>query len=347
MRLRGRETIQRRALFEANGSTRLAREIDDFLDAGAAQSGHTGDGEVAGNVASASYDNTDVKKTTNGSTTNESVNVTDTYGSKVGAGATLAGSGETLTYSDKDSTGTTMSIGYKDSTAVSNTQETTAVVSLNDIDSSTPGGKCPAAGPAGPGCHGPLKDYSQANIYLDRLFGGLMFVDPNAPPRPALSIAKFKKLAAVTTIEDLEGQAADKSAFTDVSRLTKVGIAAGTLSQLGLMTGFGKRFRPNSPFTHAELATSLGKALKLTERQALKLLTGTGSHPGRALTESVFAHALSRALGVKTSAGRRYVAESLPRGVFKPSKVVDRGPGALTLLTALDARCLMGCHVGT
>jgi len=299
------------------------------------------------NTANATYTNTQAKKSTAAATTTSSVDITDTFGATVSGGVTYAGAGETLTYGDKNSTGTTVTVTYKDSTAVSSSLVTTSTATLSDVDPTTPGAKCPAPSPVGPACHGPLKDESQAVVYLDRRFGSFMFVDPNAPPAPrSLALENERSVAAQSTVDDAEGQAEQSSGFSDVPPHSAAGFAIGTLTRLGVMSGYGRLFRPNAVFTPAELAATLGRSVRLNPDRALQVLTGSATNPSRALTETAFAHAISVALGVMPSRARAFVGGAFGHH-FVAGGVVTRADAAIALLPALTSRCLTSCHLGS
>ncbi|HXR22785.1 MAG TPA: S-layer homology domain-containing protein, partial [Acidimicrobiales bacterium] len=115
----------------------------------------------------------------------------------------------------------------------------------------------------------------------------------------------------------------------------------------GVMTGFGRQFRPDAPFTGAELATSLGRSVKLSTTSALKTLTGSTQSADQALTEKELAHAISVALGVAPSRADSYVDHAFAHDRFSGSQIVSRADAAIALFPALTARCLRGCHVGS
>ena len=170
-------------------------------------------------------------------------------GSEFSIGTTVPGSSFAVKsgLSNTSVQGTTMT--YTDSTAVSSTQVTTSTATLSDVDNTTPGNMRPMPSPIGPACQRPLRDASRVNVFLDRLFGSLMYVDPAAPPRPTgLSTEIEKSLLPALTLENLEGAASQSSGFTDVKSHSAASVAIGTLTRLGLMSGFGRQFLPNAPF---------------------------------------------------------------------------------------------------
>lgn len=312
--------------------------------ASGAVAGKTGSSESA-NIANPSYNNTQAQKQTSSSTTTANVEVTDTLATDYGGGIKIAGSSLALTYGTSQESGSSLTVTFKDSTAVSATKVTTSSALLSDVDTTTPGGKCPAPTPTGPVCHGALKDESRVNIFLDREFGSLMYVDPSAPSKPSnLTVAQEAALLPAVTLEDFEGQASQSSGFTDVSPGSAAGLAIGTLTRIGVMTGFGRQFRPGAPFTGAELVTSLGRAVKLNGRSALSVLTGPAQHADQSVTESVLAHALSVALGVPSSRADDYVDGAFPHHRFSGRQVVTRADAAMALFPALTARCARGCR---
>ncbi len=166
------------------------------------------------------YDNTMAHTMGTGTKTTTGTEVTDIDGSSTGAGVTLSlepevqtgadngennnsngnsnnnskspvkvGYNQGLTVSGGETTtvGTAVVTSYSDSTAVSNTQETTANVTLNDMDNAILGNN----GPACNTCHGPMPDQPSTNVYLDRVFGSYMFQDPGVPPPPLNSSVRL------------------------------------------------------------------------------------------------------------------------------------------------------------
>jgi hypothetical protein len=315
--------------------------------ASGAVAGKTGSSEAA-NPRMPSYSNTQATKSTTSSMTSTGLELTSVQGSEFSVGTTMPGTGLSLKFglSNTSVQGTTMT--YTDSSAVGSTQATMSTATLSDVDNTTPSNLCPTPSPTGPGCHGPWRDPSRVNIFLDRLFGSLMYVDPAAPPRPkGLSTQIEKSLLPVLTLESLEGAASQSSGFTDVKSHSAAGVAIGTLTRLGLMSGFGKQFLPNAPFTAADLATSLGRSVRLNTTSALKTLTGSANNPNRSLDEQAFAHALVVGLGLTASRSDAYVGSAYVHYRFRANTEVTRADAAIALLPALSARCLRGCHVGS
>jgi hypothetical protein len=330
----------------ANRGERLAPFTYGAYASGAV-AGRTGGSESA-NIANPSYTNNQAIKQASGSTMTANVDVSDTVTSDYGGGIKIAGSSGALTYGNTQESDSSVTVTFKDSTAVSTSQVTSSTALLSDVDSTTPGAKCPTPTPGGPICHGALLDESRVNIFLDRLFGSLMYVDPAAPRRPSgLTLAKELSLLPALTFETFEGQAEQSSGFTDVSPRSAAGLAIGTLTRIGVLSGFGQQFRPNAPFTGAELATSLGRSVKLSTTRALKTLTGSTQSGDQALTEKEFAHAISVALGVAPSRADSYVDHAFADDRFSGSQIVTRADAAIALFPALTARCFRGCHVGS
>jgi hypothetical protein len=315
--------------------------------ASGAVAGKSGSSESA-NAHMPTYSNTQATKNTTSSMTSTGLEFTNVQGSEFSVGTTVPGSSFALKsgLSNTSVQGTTVT--YSDSTAVGSTQATTSTATLSDVDNTTPGNLCPAPSPTGPSCHGPLRDASRVNVFLDRLFGSLMYVDPAAPPRPkGLSTQIEKSLLPALTLENLEGAASQSSGFTDVKAHSAASVAIGTLTRLGLMSGFGRQFRPNAPFTAADLATSLGRSVRLNTTSALKTLTGSANNPNRSLDEQAFAHALVVGLGLTASRADAYVGSAYLHYRFRANTEVTRADAAIALLPALSARCLRGCHVGS
>jgi hypothetical protein len=334
------------AVIPANRGERLAPWTYGAYASGAV-TGKTGGSESA-NIANPSYTNNQAVKQTSGSTMTANVDVTDTLASDYGGGIKIAGSSGALTYGNTQQSDSSATVTFKDSTAVSTNQVTTSNALLSDVDTTTPGGKCPTPTPSGPICHGALLNESRVNIFLDRLFGSLMYVDPAAPRKPSgLTVAKEASLLPGLTFAAFEGQAEQSSGFTDVSPRSAAGLAIGTLTRIGVLTGFGRQFRPNAPFTAAELATSLGHSVKLSTTSALKTLTGSTESGDEALTEKEFAHAISVALGVAPSRADNYVDHAFAHDRFNGRQVVTRADAAIALFPVLTARCFRGCHVGS
>ncbi|MGD0809085.1 MAG: S-layer homology domain-containing protein [Acidimicrobiales bacterium] len=330
----------------ANRGERLAPWAYGAYASGAV-AGRTGGSESA-NIANPSYTNTQAQKQTSNSTMTANVDVSDTIASDYGGGIKIAGSSGALTYGNTQESDSSVTLTFKDSTAVSTSQVTSSTALLSDVDSTTPGAKCPTPTPSGPICHGALLDESRVNIFLDRLFGSLMYVDPAAPRKPSgLTVAKEASLLPGLTFATFEGQAEESSGFTDVSPRSASGLAIGTLTRIGVMTGFGRQFRPDAPFTGAELATSLGHSVRLSTSSALKTLTGSTQGADQALTEKGLAHAISVALGVAPSRADSYVDHAFAHDRFSGSQIVSRADAAIALFPALTARCLRGCHVGS
>jgi hypothetical protein len=173
-----------------------------------------------------------------------------------GGGATYA-TGVTVTDGEKTTFETDAKATYIDSTAISNQSTTTALVTLNDVDNTTPG----SGGPLCKVCHDPLPNQPSVNIYLDRMFGSFMFQDPSLSTQQNF-ISPFDlnvKLLAVATTQEQARQR-----FSDVPNSLPAESAIGLLARTHIMTGYPDgKFHPSDPLTRGQLATILASALKL------------------------------------------------------------------------------------
>jgi hypothetical protein len=330
----------------------------------------------AGDPVTVTYDNTKAHTMDAGTKTTTGTEVTDIDGSSTGGGVTMSLEPEVQTGADKgqnsnsngnsnnnskspvkigSNQGLTISGGetstsdtaivtsYSDSTAVSNTQETTAQVTLNDMDNAILGNNGPACGT----CHGPMADQPTTTVYLDRVFGSYMFQDPGVPPPPLnfFGSALYGVDVADMVAAEFIHQAVQGAHLSDITGRSAGSEAADVLTSMGLMSTYsGNRFRPDAPFTYAELAKALGGAVKLSPPQALTTLARTSVHQeGRAVTEGIMASAIMRALGVSEKGAQVYVEQAFgPRG-FSARTVVDRAHAAEILIGLLQSRCVAGC----
>ncbi len=276
---------------------------------------------------------------------NESVGMTfDISGGGAGGkGDITLGSGEQLGGE------TDIKTTFTDSTAVSNQQVTTATVSLNDVDNTTPGGN----GPVCKACHDPLPDFPSVNIYLDRVFGSFMFQDPGAPHTTSrynlTSQERSVKLLASATQQEQSGQR-----FTDVVKGSACQVPAGLLARTHIMSGTADRqFHPNDPLTRAQLATSLAQALKLTGRPSQQFTdvaaTDAFAPAAQAATQAGLVQTPSGSLfGPNDPVSRQELAASLGRGFNLTTTNVPAitdgtsiAPGSLNGVNAMVAQGFM------
>jgi hypothetical protein len=169
--------------------------------------------------------------------------------SSFGLSLTVPVIGESLTIgsSDKVTGETDTQVSYQDSTAVSTQKTTTAAVTLADSD--TLNGNFPKG-------HGPLPQKPSTLIFLDRTFGGFMFVDPYAPGPPS---TKFNlQPIAVRAALRKEGK---KTRYPDVPLSNPDHDAIGLASRAGWIgASTGDKFAPSDPISRADLAILLSKA---------------------------------------------------------------------------------------
>lgn len=299
------------------------------------------------------YTNTDVSATTTGQQTVSSSSVTDVYGNDFTAGFSFGGSGsgvsgnESLTLDDSDKTtyGTTVSTTYSDSTAVSQQTSTTATVTLNDVDTTTPGISSACA----VHCHGPLPGRPSTVVFLDRDFGSFMFQDPGAPGAATChfctSPASLGDAAIASMfVSDEIGADQARERFSDVPQSSRDDAAIAFLVADRAMTTYGKAFRPASPLTQAALATLMAEVAKVPDRTALADLT-TG-RPGQEVTAGELESVISRAFRVPTETAAAFVEAGYGTKTLPPaSSEVTRAEAAVTVFGALQSRCLTGCHL--
>ena len=311
---------------------------------------------------STTYDNTMAKTNAVATTTTASTSVTDVIGSTSGGGASLnadvptgkeknggpdgspnatynvsvtLGAGEKTTSVDE------LKTSYSDSTAQSSTLETTATVTLGDADNTTPGMQS-----CQPNCHDPMPKQPSLNVYFDRQFGSFMFQDPRAP-KPPLDLAAVAKYALdVANFEgaDMIKRALEAPGFRDVPRNSSARLAINFLTNGGLMSALSDgRFHPTSPLTNLELATALGKAVKLTPARALELLLHASRSANGPVTENGLALALARAFRIGQTSARKLVTGALRPHALSAHATATRAQGALILFSALRAHCVERC----
>lgn len=308
------------------------------------------------NSVDLSVDNTMGHTDTSGQTTTASTSVTTVLGTKTGAGGTAditqsgtdvsgAAASESLVFGEGDNnTGNSeVKTTYADSTAVSTAKQTTASVTLNDLDNRTVG---PDGSPLCKICHDPLPDAPSASIFLDRRFGGFMFQDPSAPGLPRRFVPRqYGAAIAAAIAAELINQARTSPGFSDVGRDSPAKVAIGVLTTTGLMNSYrGNRFHPNAALTAAQLARTFGKALKLSRSAALRLLGTADRKPNGAVTERELTSVIARALRVSTRTAMRFVTGANPGRRFSARALVTRARAAEALFAALQARCLEGCR---
>jgi S-layer family protein len=160
--------------------------------------------------------------------------------------------GLTVTNGDKTTTTTQSQAIFNNSTAVSTTLATQAMVTLADCDSSSQGScvKSP---------HAPLPQLPEALIYLDKIYGGFMFVDPNAPlPMTPDAFAGFvSALSVVDRFVMATNGEQSLPRFPDVAGNPQQGII-GMLARIGILPGRADgKFYPQSTFSRADLAVAL------------------------------------------------------------------------------------------
>jgi hypothetical protein len=299
------------------------------------------------------YTNTQVSSTTAGKQTVSSSSVTDVVGSDFTAGFNFgigqegvnANEGLTLDNTDKVTTNTMVSTTFSDSTAVSQQASTTATVTLNDVDDTTPGitPTCAAK------CHGPLPGRPSTNVFLDREFGSFMFQDPGAPGAatcPACGHLQSLSAAQVAGVFASHEVALDQAReqFPDVLPTSGDDAAIAFLVADHAMNTYGKAFRPASPLTQGALATLMGKVASVPAATALGALTTGGA--SREVTAGELGSVISRVFKVPATSAAAF--EEVGYGlktVPAASSVVTRGEAAATVFAALQARCLTGCHL--
>jgi hypothetical protein len=194
-----------------------------------------------------------------GNSSSEGVSINKTSGDDLDLTVVV---GENGTFEDSDNTTyeKDMTATFNDSTAVSTQVVTTAEVTLNDVDNTTPGndGKLCTI------CHDPLPQRPQVNILLDRVFGSLMFQDPDAPawvanPLTAAPAQLSAKLLQVATLQEQSRQR-----FSDVPNDSPAKAAIGLLARTQIMPGLPDgTFQPDAPLTKGQLAAMMAKALNL------------------------------------------------------------------------------------
>jgi len=163
------------------------------------------------------------------------------------------------TSGDKSTTTTQSQMVFKNSTAASSSTATQAMVKLDDCDSSAQG-QCVKSP------HLPLPQQPSALIYLDKIFGGFMFVDPNAPkPLPAgarLQLINSINLATLLAIATTGEQSMQR--FPDVPKSLAEQGAIGVLGLAGILPAMPDgKFYPQSGLTRVQLATAWTRYLKL------------------------------------------------------------------------------------
>jgi hypothetical protein len=160
---------------------------------------------------------------------------------------------------DKETNEVTTQTEFSDSTAVSSAIVTTASVTLDDVSNQTLGA---SGSPTCKPCHDPLPQKPTVNIYLDKTFGGFMFVDSAAPN---ISPDQFKTTAASFNLAAMDlAQEQRIERFLDVPDSLTQKAAIGIMARLSVMSGFGDgTFRPSAALTREQLAEMLASGLNL------------------------------------------------------------------------------------
>jgi hypothetical protein len=233
--------------------------------------------------------------------------------------ATLLGSltlGITVTSGDETTTTTQSQTIYNNSTAVSSTLATMETVTLSDCDSSSQG-KCV------PSPHAPLPQLPDALIYLDKTYGGFMFVDPNAPPPlpPGTRANLINSFIASDWLTLATNGEESIQRFPDVARGLQQQGAIGVLARTGILPGMPDgKFYPQSVLSRAQLASAMAKYLRLS--QVATLPTYSDVSPKDAYAPSVAA-AVKAGIVTPSSATR-----------FGPNDAVSRQEMATSLAKA-------------
>jgi S-layer homology domain len=224
-------------------------------------------GDTQANPVTIPYSNTQAQQQqASGQTTYTSsiVNTTSTTESNAFnfAASFIVGFGFGYSTADTDKTtieADTQSV-YTNSNAASTQQVTSASVTLNDVDNTTPG----SSGPLCKNCHDPLPAAPTVNVYLDRTFGGFMFQDPAANPLPS-ETQRTAWEAQFDVPATAMAQEMSFRRFDDVDNSSPQKVAIGMLVRLGVMMGYADgKFHPNDPMTRAQLAVALHRSLRLT-----------------------------------------------------------------------------------
>jgi hypothetical protein len=297
------------------------------------------------------FTNTQVSTTTTGQQTVSSSGVTDVVGNdfnagfsfNLGGGGAKASEGLTLDNSDKVTTGSMVSTTFSDSTAVSQQQSTTATVTLNDVDNTTPGKSACAT------CHGPLPGRPSTVVFLDREFGSFMFQDPGAPgPATCAACAHLQSLSDTETAALFASHEVDadqvREQFPDVLPTSRDDAAIAFLVADHAMNTYGRAFRPDSPLTQGELATLMGEVAKVPASTALADLTTGGAD--RDVTAGELESVISRVFTVPAHSAAAF--EEAGYGVKTapaPNSELTRAEAAGTVFAALQNRCLTACHL--
>jgi hypothetical protein len=230
--------------------------------------------ELQGDLSSpysAELDNTMTQQSSSSKQLSSESSVTDilgyseTIGIKVGLGdkdgqadANLT-EGLTIDNGDKSTGEASMKTLYSDSTAVSTTQTTTATVTLDDFDNTTPGNN----GAACKVCHPPVPQQPSVNILLDTKFGGFMFQDPRAPvyiaPTDQIQPVPQTKVISWALHEEMS-----RKRFSDLPDSLPAKGAIGVLAAAHIVAGFpDKTFHPADALSLGDLAASLTSALEV------------------------------------------------------------------------------------
>lgn len=305
------------------------------------------------------YTNTQASATTTGQQTVSSSSVTDVVGNDFNAGfsAGMSGStgegapgvagseGLTLDNADKVTYNTMVSTTFSDSTAVSQQESTTATVTLNDVDNTTPGitPTCVAK------CHGPLPGRPSTVVFLDREFGSFMFQDARAPGAATCPVCGHLQSLSATEVAGVfasheVGLDQAREQFSDVLPTSRDDAAIAFLVADHAMNTYGKAFRPASPVTQGMLATLIGEVARVTAGTALEALTTGGA--SREVTAGELESVISRVFKVPAPGAAAF--EEAGYGVKTvpvANSVVTRAEAAATVFASLQARCLTGCHL--
>jgi len=251
----------------------------------------------------------------------------------VGEDGTKGAESITLQSGDQRTTMQSANATFGNSTAVSGSEVTSDMATINDVDNTSPGGGGSAK------AHNPLPEMPNVRVYLDRQFGGFLFQDAGAPGPPPAGLTKAQIGQQVLNL--LAIKAEWSGSLSGVSPSSPLRGAIASAVGLGILSPEGNAFRPNAPLTQSQLASALAAVFHVPPAQTRRRFTDPAASAGAAVTEAELASALSAAFKVGSTSGRQLVIAGTP--VFKSPRVVTRASAAAALDAAVERDCLTGC----
>jgi hypothetical protein len=205
-------------------------------------------------------------------------------GSEAGSGVPALTYSTSLSLDDltKSSSEFDLKTTFQNSTAVSNQKVTSAMVTLNDIDSTSASCKT---------CHNPLPHQPSVNIYFDRVFGTFMFQDPGAPRSTVFT----KPVCCGVLLRGLLAHEAHLKRFSDLPKGDPNAAILGLMARAGFVPGVSTgKFAPQTAINSTQITTAV--TLARAHAASAQLAAPIALKPAPGLTREQAAVALFKSL---------------------------------------------------